>query len=146
MLVKSTTYRTEPAPLLAIRTVTFCTEIKWTPELTPRRKQLIDTHVAESHARMAEHAFELNDLVRFALVAAKPKGQKVYYPMDPVNECIRHWDALAKKLARLVAGVERDRARLSVAPFDAEAPVGPDDGSIPVAVKAIELSVNHDNR
>ena len=89
-------------------------------ELTPRRQQLIDAHVAESHARMADHAFELNDLVRFALSAAKQKAQKAYYPMDPVNECIRQWDALAKKLAKLAASIEQDRARLGVPPFDAE--------------------------
>jgi hypothetical protein len=100
-------------------------------ELTPHRQRLIDAQVAETHARMAEHAFELNDLVRFALAAAKHKGQKVYYPMDPVNECIRHWDGLSKKLARLVASVERDRARLGAPPFDAESP--PEHDALPPA-------------
>jgi hypothetical protein len=91
-------------------------------ELTPRRQLLIDTHVAETRTRMAEHAFELNDLVRFALSAAKHKDQKVYYPMDPVNECIRNWAGLSKKIAKLSAAIERDRQRLGMPPFDAEAP------------------------
>lgn len=95
-------------------------------ELTPRRQQLIDTHVAETRARMAEHAFELNDLVRFALSAAKQKDQKAYYPMDPVNGCIRNWDGLSKRLAKLLASIEADRQRLGVPPFDAESAPGND--------------------
>jgi hypothetical protein len=90
-------------------------------QLTPRRQQLIETHVADTHTRMAEHAFELNDLVRFALSAARQKDQKVYYPMDPVNECIRNWEGLSKRVAKLAASIERDRERLGTAPFDAEA-------------------------
>jgi len=38
-------------------------------EMTPRRQAMIDAHVAETHALMADYAFELNDLVRFALSA-----------------------------------------------------------------------------
>lgn len=95
-------------------------------EMTPRRQQMIDAHVSETHARMADHAFELNDLVRFALAAAKDKGHKVYYPMDPVNECIRNWQGLSQKLARLAADIERDRQRLGVQPFDPEAPAADD--------------------
>jgi hypothetical protein len=96
-------------------------------QLTPRRQQQIDAHVAETRTRMAEHAFELNDLVRFALAAAKDRNHKVYHPMDPVNDCIRQWDGLAGKLAKLAASIERDRARLGVAPFDAESPAEQDD-------------------
>ncbi|MBX3620280.1 MAG: hypothetical protein KF891_09900 [Rhizobacter sp.] len=91
-------------------------------EMTPRRQQLIDAHVAETHALMADYAFELNDLVRFALSAAKDKGHKVYYPMDPVNECIRNWQGLSKRVARLAAELERTTQRLGVQPFDPEAP------------------------
>ena len=46
--------------------------------------------------------------------------------MDPVGECIRQWEGLAKKLAKLVARIECDRARLGAPPFDAEAPVSKD--------------------
>lgn len=46
--------------------------------------------------------------------------------MDPVGECIRQWEGLAKKLAKLVARIECDRARLGALPFDAEAPVRKD--------------------
>ena len=38
---------------------------------TPRRQGPVGTHVVETRASRAEHAFELNDLVRFALPAAK---------------------------------------------------------------------------
>ena len=93
-------------------------------QMTPRRQQLIDAHVAETRTLMAEYAFELNDLVRFALSAAKDKGQRVYYPMDPVHDGIRNWDALAKKLAKLTQRVEQSALRLGTPPFDAEAPAG----------------------
>jgi hypothetical protein len=95
-------------------------------EMTPRRQQLIDAHVAETRALMAEFAFELNDLVRFALSAAKDKRHKVYYPMDPVNECIRNWDGLGSKVAKLAASIEQTRARLAVQPFDPESPADDD--------------------
>lgn len=95
-------------------------------EMTPRRQQLIDAHVAETRALMADYAFELNDLVRFALSAAKDKGHKVYYPMDPVNECIRNWQGLSKKVAKLAADLERTTQRLGVQPFDPEAPAADD--------------------
>lgn len=91
-------------------------------EMTPRRKALIDAHVDETHALMADLAFELNDLVRFALSAAKPKGNKVYYPMDPVSEGIRNWRDLQRKLAKLTARVDQNVARLGVQPFDPEEP------------------------
>lgn len=95
-------------------------------EMTPRRQQMIDAHVAETHALMADYAFELNDLVRFALSAAKDKGNKVYYPMDPVNDCIRNWQGLSKKVAKLSADLERTAERLGVQPFDPEAPAAED--------------------
>jgi hypothetical protein len=95
-------------------------------EMTPRRQQMIDAHVAETHALMADYAFELNDLVRFALSAAKDKGNKVYYPMDPVNECIRNWQGLSKKVAKLSADLERTARRLGVQPFDPETPAADD--------------------
>ncbi|MDP9043946.1 MAG: hypothetical protein M3O01_03990 [Pseudomonadota bacterium] len=95
-------------------------------QVTPRRQAWIDAHVAETRRAMADHAFELNDLVRFALSASRPKAHKVYYAMDPVNDGIRQWDALARKLARLVARVEADRARLGTVPFDPEAPAAQD--------------------
>ncbi|MGY4828863.1 hypothetical protein ACVNIS_09830 [Sphaerotilaceae bacterium SBD11-9] len=95
-------------------------------DMTPRRQQMIDAHVAETRALMADYAFELNDLVRFALSAAKEKGHKVYYPMDPVNECIRNWEGLSKRVAKLAAELERTRKRLGVQPFDPEAPVASD--------------------
>jgi hypothetical protein len=96
-------------------------------EMTPHRQELIDAHVAETHALMADYAFELNDLVRFALSAAKDKGNKVYYPMDPVNECIRNWRAFSKKIAKLSADVERTAQRLGAKPFDPEQPASADD-------------------
>lgn len=99
-------------------------------EMTPRRRELIDAHVAETHAQMTELAFELNDLVRFTLSAAKPKGHKVYYPMDPVNEGIRNWKDLQRKLAKLTARVDQAAARLGVQPFDPEEPAQGDDGSL----------------
>jgi hypothetical protein len=98
-------------------------------EMTTHRQALIDAHVAETHTLMADVAFELNDLVRFALSAAKDKGHKVYYPMDPVNECIRNWQGLAKKMAKLAADVERTAARLGVQPFDPEQPASADEKS-----------------
>ncbi|SHM87252.1 hypothetical protein [Rhizobacter sp. OV335] len=91
-------------------------------EMTPRRRELIEAHVADTRAQMTELAFELNDLVRFALSAAKPKGNKLYYPMDPVNEGIRNWKDLQRKLAKLTARVDQGVARLGVQPFDPEAP------------------------
>jgi hypothetical protein len=93
-------------------------------EMTPRRQQMIDAHVAETHALMVELAFELNDLVRFALSAAKEKGHKVYYPMDPVNECIRNWQGLNTRLTKLAQSVAETSGRLGVQPFDPEAPEG----------------------
>jgi hypothetical protein len=95
-------------------------------EMTPRRQQLIDDHVAETRRLMADYAFELNDLVRFALSAAKEKGGKVYYPMDPVNECVRNWHGLGRKLTKLAADVEQTARRLGVQPFDPEAPATDD--------------------
>lgn len=95
-------------------------------EMTPHRQALINAHVAETHALMSDYAFELNDLVRFALSAAKDKGNKVYYPMDPVNECIRNWQGLSKKVAKLSADLERTAQRLGVQPFDPEMPVAND--------------------
>jgi hypothetical protein len=91
-------------------------------EMTPRRRELIEAHVADTRAQMTELAFELNDLVRFALSAAKPKGNKLYYPMDPVNEGIRNWKDLQRKLAKLTARVDQGVARLGVQPFDPEEP------------------------
>ena len=90
--------------------------------MTPRRQALIDAHIAESRRLMVDCAFELNDLVRFALAASKDKGHKVYYPMDPVNEGIRNWAALSKKVAKLAQDLEQTRLRLGVAPFDPEQP------------------------
>jgi hypothetical protein len=89
-------------------------------EMTPHRQQMIDAHVAETHALMTDYAFELNDLVRFALSAAKDKGHKVYYPMDPVNDCIRNWDGLNRKLTKLAQAVARTSQRLGMQPFDPE--------------------------
>ena len=91
-------------------------------EMTPRRQALIDAHVAETRRLMADYAFELNDLVRLALAAAKDRGHKVYYPMDPVNDCIRNWAALSKRVAKLSADLERTSQRLGVQPFDPEQP------------------------
>lgn len=95
-------------------------------QLTPRRQALIDAHVAETRRLMADHAFELNDLVRFALSGARPKTHKIYYPMDPVHEGIRNWDALARRLARLTQQVEEHRRRLGTLPFDPERPATED--------------------
>ena len=95
-------------------------------ELTPRRQALIDAHVAETRRLMLEVAFELNDLVRFAISASKDKGHKVYYPMDPVNDGIRNWVALSKKVAKLAQDLERTREHLGVAPFDPEQPAAED--------------------
>jgi len=91
-------------------------------QMTPQRQALIDAHVAETRRLMTDYAFELNDLVRFAISASKEKGQKVYYPMDPVNDGIRQWQGLSKKVAKLAADIERSAARLGVPPFDAESP------------------------
>ena len=95
-------------------------------QMTPRRQQLIDSHVDETRREMLDVAFELNDLVRFAIAASRDRGHKVYYPMDPVHEGIRDWNALAKKLAALVKDLERTRATLGVPPFDAEQPASAD--------------------
>ncbi|MBC7958213.1 MAG: hypothetical protein H7Y33_20370 [Cytophagales bacterium] len=95
-------------------------------EMTPHRQELIDAHVAETRTLMADYAFELNDLVRFALSAAKDKGHKVYYPMDPVNECIRNWQGLSKKVAKLAADLEQTAQRLGAQPFDPETPASAD--------------------
>jgi len=91
-------------------------------EMTPHRQALIDAHVAETRRLMTDYAFELNDLVRFAISASKDKGHKVYYPMDPVNDGIRNWAALSQKVAKLAQALERTRARLGVMPFDPEQP------------------------
>jgi hypothetical protein len=91
-------------------------------EMTPGRQKLIDAHIAETQRLMAHYAFELNDLVRFTLSAAKQKGHKVYYPMDPVNECTRNWRELNRKVAKLAAEIERTTQQLGVPPFDAEEP------------------------
>jgi len=99
-------------------------------EMTPRRRELIDAHVAETHAQMTELALELNDLVRFTLSAAKPKGHKAYYPMDPVNEGIRNWKDLQRKVAKLAARVDQNVARLGAQPFDPEEPA---QGDLPPA-------------
>jgi hypothetical protein len=99
-------------------------------EMTPRRQALIDAHVAETRRRMADYAFQLNDLVRFALSAAQDKGHRVYYPMDPVNEGIRNWQALAAKVNRLAADLQRTTEHLGHPPFD---PEGPPDADPPVA-------------
>lgn len=95
-------------------------------EMTPRRQQMIDAHVAETRALMADYAFQLNDLVRFALSAAQEKQHKLYYPMDPVNECIRNWQGLNQKLAKLSAAVDASTRRLGVQPFDPESSAGDD--------------------
>lgn len=95
-------------------------------EMTPRRQALIDAHVAETRALMADYAFELNDLVRFALSAARDKGHKVYYPMDPVNEGIRNWQGLQRRVAKLAAELEQTTQRLGIQPFDPEAPAADD--------------------
>ena len=93
-------------------------------QMTPQRQALIDAHVAETRRLMMDYAFELNDLVRFAISASKDRGHKVYYPMDPVNDGIRNWEGLSKKVAKLAASIERSAARLGVQPFDPEAPAG----------------------
>ena len=90
--------------------------------MTPRRRALIDAHITETRRLMVDCAFELNDLVRFALSASKDKGQKVYYPMDPVNDGIRNWVVLSKKVAKLAQDLEQTRLRLGVLPFDPEQP------------------------
>ena len=95
-------------------------------EMTPQRQQMIDAHIAETRKLMADYAFELNDLVRFALSASQDKPLKVYYPMDPVNECIRHWQGLSRKLAKLAAEVDETTRRLGVQPFDPESPASTD--------------------
>ena len=95
-------------------------------EMTPHRQQVIDEHVAQSHRLMADYAFELNDLVRFALSAAREKGHKIYHPMDPVNECIRNWQGLSRKMAKVSAELERTVRQLGVLPFDPEAPAADD--------------------
>ncbi len=98
-------------------------------ELTPHRRALIANHTSETRRLMLDCAFELNDLVRFAISASKGKGHKVYYPMDPVDESIRDWRALSRKLAQLTADVERHVAVLGVRPFDPEQPAGADAGA-----------------
>ena len=95
-------------------------------ETTPHRQALIDAHVAETRSLMIDYAFELNDLVRFAISASKDKGHKIYYPMDPVNDGIRNWAALSKRIAKLARDLERTRERLGVAPFDPEQPAADD--------------------
>lgn len=104
-------------------------------EMTPRRQALIEAHVTETRGLMLEAAFELNDLVRFAMSAAKAKDHKVYYPMDPVNDGIRSWDGLSKKIAKLASTVAHHAARLGVQPFDPEGPPE-DEGVQAPAVRA----------
>ena len=87
---------------------------------------MIDAHVAETRRLMTDFAFELNDLVRFAIAASRDKGHKVYYPMDPVNEGIRQWDELSRKVTKLAAQIQGTRARLGVPPFDPERPAADD--------------------
>lgn len=94
--------------------------------MTPRRRALIDAHITETRRLMVDCAFELNDLVRFALSASKDKGRKVYYPMDPVNDGIRNWVVLSKKVAKLAQDLEQTRLRLGVLPFDPEQPAEKD--------------------
>lgn len=110
-------------------------------EMTPQRQQLIDAHVAETRALMADYAFQLNDLVRFALSASQPKPHKLYYPMDPVNEGIRNWHGLSRKLAQLTADVEATARRLGVQPFDPESPASDDDADRPAG----PLAADHDS-
>ncbi len=95
-------------------------------DITPRRQQMIDGHVAETRQAMLDCAFELNDLVRFALSAAKDRTHKRYHPFDPVDEGIRHWAELRRKLAKLTAEVERAHQRLGVRPFEPEEPAADD--------------------
>ena len=95
-------------------------------ELTPQRQALIESQVAETRRLMLDCAFELNDLVRFAISASKGKAHKVYYPMDPVDESIRDWRALSRRLLKLTAEVERHAAVLGVRPFDPEQPAAAD--------------------
>jgi len=95
-------------------------------QMTPRRQQLIDSHVDETRREMLDVAFELNDLVRFALAAAKDKTHKRYYPFDPVDEGIRHWAELRRKLFKLSQQVESANGRLGVRPFDPESPAEED--------------------
>jgi hypothetical protein len=95
-------------------------------DMTPRRQQMIETHVADTRRAMLDCAFELNDLVRFALAAAKDKPHKRYYPFDPVDEGIRNWAELRRKLAKLTALVERANERLGSRPFEPEQPAGDD--------------------
>ena len=95
-------------------------------EMTPCRQALIDARLAESRASMIDAAFELNDLVRFAIAASKDKGHRVYYPMDPVNESVRNWAGLSKKLAELTRRIEQTSSRLSVLPFEPERPAADD--------------------
>ena len=95
-------------------------------DMTPRRQQMIDSHVADTRRELLDVAFELNDLVRFALSAAKDKPQKRYYPFDPVDEGIRNWAELRRKLAKITALVEQANGRLGVRPFEPEQPVADD--------------------
>lgn len=95
-------------------------------EMTPRRQAMIDAHVAETRRRMADYAFQLNDLVRMALSASQDKGHRLYHPMDPVHEGIRNWQALSGKVHRLAADLQRTAERLGHPPFDPEGPVDAD--------------------
>lgn len=95
-------------------------------EMTPGRRKLIDAQVDETQARMLRHAAELNDLVRLAISCAKPSGNRVYYPMDPVNECVRQWKNLEAKVDKLAREIRADAARLGAQPFDPEAPAAED--------------------
>lgn len=95
-------------------------------DMTPHRQQMIDSHVADTRQAMLDCAFELNDLVRFALAAAKDRPHKRYYPFDPVDEGIRNLAELRRKLAKLTAQVEQANQRLGVRPFEPEQPVTDD--------------------
>ena len=74
-------------------------------ELTPHRQALIANHTSETRRLMLDCAFELNDLVRFAISASKGKGHKVYYPMDPVDVMVEAADrqGLLRDISELFA-------------------------------------------
>ncbi|GAP37190.1 hypothetical protein ABXN37_18860 [Piscinibacter sakaiensis] len=95
-------------------------------EMTPRRRERIEAHLADSRRAMTELAFEMNDLVRFAIAASRERTGRLYHPMDPVHEATRQWDELHRRVGRLARRVEGLQARLGVPPFDAEGPVADD--------------------
>lgn len=95
-------------------------------DMTPHRQQMIASHVADTRRAMLDCAFELNDLVRFALAAAKDRPHKTYYPFDPVDDGIRQLAELRRKLAKLSAQLAQADQRLGVRPFEPEQPVADD--------------------